>query len=44
MVNLPLLTIPLSRDRIMIQRILIGRITSKAIENTDEASFGEAQL
>jgi hypothetical protein len=43
-VNLPLLTIPLFQDQILISKILVGRKTSEVVENTDELSFGEGQV
>jgi hypothetical protein len=43
-VNLPLLTIPLRGDQILISKILVGRKTSEVVENADESSFGEGQV
>ena len=41
--NLPLLTIPLRQARISIWKKVVRRMTSEAVENTGESSFGEAQ-
>jgi len=40
---LPLLTIPLHQDQILISKFLVGRKTSEIVENADESSFGEGQ-
>ena len=40
-VNLPLLTIPLRQDQILISKFLVGKKTSEVIENADESGFGE---
>jgi hypothetical protein len=42
-VNLPLLTIPLRQDQILISKFLVGRKTSEVVENANESSFGEGQ-
>jgi hypothetical protein len=41
---LPLLTIPLRWDQILISKISVGRKTSEVVENADESSFGEGQV
>jgi hypothetical protein len=42
-VDLPLLTIPLRQDQILIPKILAWRKTSLVVENADESNFGEGQ-